>query len=192
MARADVNVLNSKNDTPLRLAIKGSNARLAENLLFSGAEPDKKLKGCYPIHHAARHGLDEVVRALVLKGVDLDCLDFLERTPLVIAVQEGHVSTVKVLLAGDADASFRNDVSKPALHVAAQSNKAAAIPPLIEAGGDIEARTASGQTPLIYAAMLRSCAAMLSLNYQRVHAPTHRVRRGADRSRRPAVEVGRG
>lgn len=77
--------------------------------------------------------------------------------------KKANVSTVKVLLAGGADASFRNDVSKPALHVAAQLNRAATIPALVGTGSDIEARTTSGQTPLIDAAMLGSCAAMLSL-----------------------------
>ena len=163
MAGADVNVLNDKEEAPLHLAIVGGHAKLAKDLLFSGADPSQKSKGHYPIHRAVRHGMDEVVRALVLKRVDLNCLDFLERTPLVVAVQEGRVSTLRVLLDGGADASFRNNVSKPALHVAAQLNRAATIPALVEAGGNVEARSTSGQTPLIYSAMLGSCAAMLAL-----------------------------
>lgn len=77
MAGANVNALNSKNDTPLSLwPSGGGHVRFAKDLLFSGANPDRRLKGQNPIHIAAYHGLDEVARALALKGANPDCLDF--------------------------------------------------------------------------------------------------------------------
>lgn len=125
--------------------------------------PKKKSGGSQYYPTTSLHtSVDEVVSAPILKGINLNCLHFVE-TPLVIAVQKGRVSTVKVLIAGGADASFRDDVSKIALHVAVECDRAAIIPALVEAGSDIEAQNALGQTPLFHAAMLGLREAMFSL-----------------------------
>ncbi|CAM9677623.1 unnamed protein product [Ectocarpus fasciculatus] len=159
MAGADVNVLDTANDGPLHLAIKGGHVGMAEDLLLGGANPVQAgSNGGFPIHLAACYGLDEVVLALVQKGVDLNCRNRKRDTPLRVAVGENKVATMKVLLAGGADPN-----SQSMLHFAAQENKAAAIPALLEAGADIEGRSLRETTPLLFAAMFGSCAAMLTL-----------------------------
>ncbi|CAN0152190.1 unnamed protein product [Ectocarpus sp. 6 AP-2014] len=166
LAGADVNAVDHNTDTPLHLAIGvlGVDARIAQDLLLSGANP--KARGfahdC-PIHVAARHGRHDVVHALAHKGADLDALNGKGMTPISLAVEGDHVSTVKVLLAAGADAKGQMDRLKTALHVAAECNKSGAIPALIEAGADIEARMSLGRSPLWYAAWKGSCAAMLVL-----------------------------
>ncbi|CAN0011322.1 unnamed protein product, partial [Hapterophycus canaliculatus] len=69
---------------------------------------------------------------------------------------------MKILLAGGADVNFRTN-SRTVLHAVAHHNKADAIPALVEAGANIEARDNRGLTPLWYSAFHGACAAMLSL-----------------------------
>lgn len=163
LAGADVNVRDTKNDGPLHLAIMNGHAEIAEYLLVGGANP--LVKGsylAYPVHLAAHRGQDGVLRCLIQKGIDLDCLNAGGETPLQIAVREDHISTMKILLDGGADVNFLSS-SGTALHSAAGNNKAGAIPALVEAGANIEARGTRGITPLWRSAFRGSCAAMLSL-----------------------------
>ncbi|CAM9875521.1 unnamed protein product, partial [Ectocarpus fasciculatus] len=134
MAGADVNVLDAANGGPLHLAIRGGHVRITKDLLLSGANPTQAgSNGDFPIHLAARHGLDEVVLALVQKGVDLNRVNTRGYSPLSLALKGDH------------------------------ENNAAAIPALFEAGADIEGRYGPGLTPLHFAAICGSYAAMLTL-----------------------------
>ncbi|CAM9452242.1 unnamed protein product [Ectocarpus sp. 12 AP-2014] len=160
MAGVCVNTLNATNDGPLHLAIKGGHARIAKDLLLSGANPIQAgSNDDFPINLAAGHGLDEVVLALVQKGVDLNCPNRRGETPLGEAVSGDHAATMKVLLAAGADPNYCGNL----LHFAAVANKAAAISVFIEAGVDVEGRTSRGRTPFHLAAGSGSRAAMLAL-----------------------------
>lgn len=137
---------------------------IAKDLLLGGADPlDRGSQGAFPIHLAAHRGQDGVLLFLVRKGIDLDCLNAEGKTPLRIAAHEAHISTVKILLAGGADVNLRTD-SRTILQATANHNKAGAIPALVEAGANLEARDNRGLTPLWYSAFHGACAAMLSLS----------------------------
>ena len=154
MVGAEVNILNAEKDAPLHLAIKGGLAEVAKDLLLSGADHTAVgSKRNYPLHLAARGGQYEVVQALLHRGANLHCRDSLLRTPLEVAVFEGNVSTVEFLLAEGADVNFRKFFfdNETTLHFAAEHNKAASIPALIEAGADIEGRDDDGETALFFA-----------------------------------------
>ncbi|CAM9983377.1 unnamed protein product, partial [Ectocarpus sp. 8 AP-2014] len=175
LAGAGVNAVSRNNNTPLHLAIGKDHVRLAKDLLLSGANPKARgfARDC-PIHVAARVGRHDVGHALAHKGADLDALNVnCMITPISLAVEGDHVSTVKVLLAAGADAKRQMGCSRTALHVAAKCNKAGAIPALIEAGADIEARMSLGRSPLWYAACKGSCAAMLVLLQLGADAKSH-------------------
>ncbi|CAN0482314.1 unnamed protein product, partial [Hapterophycus canaliculatus] len=149
MSRVDLDIRDNSGDTPLHLAIKGGHVGLAEMLLLGGASPDTKgLDGSYPIHTAIRLGQHEVVRNLVQSRATLTCLNAERKTPLAIAVREERVSLAKLLLAGGADPDFTKASlrRKTALHHAAESNKTAAIPALIEAGAKVDAFDADRST----------------------------------------------
>ena len=163
MAGADVNILDNNKISPLHLAIKGGHVGLAENLLACGADPNAREgeNGERPIYLAATRGQDEVVLALVNKGVGLS--EYYQETPLIAAVLQDHVSTVDILLAGGADPGDTVMGNTTALHFAAKYNKARCIPALIEAGADIEVSNVNGGTPLHYAAIWGSCPFILAL-----------------------------
>ncbi|CAN0214309.1 unnamed protein product [Ectocarpus fasciculatus] len=160
MNGGDVNILDSTNDGPLHLAIKGRHVGIAKDLLLSGANPTQAgSNGDFPIHLAAGRGLDEVVLALVQRGVDPNGTSTGGWTPLCLSVMEDHVTTMKVLLAECADPN-----TPDLLQMAARENQAAAVRALVEAGADIEGRGSIAlKSPLQQAARFGSCAAMLTL-----------------------------
>ncbi|CAB1104400.1 unnamed protein product [Ectocarpus sp. CCAP 1310/34] len=114
----DLTVTGGKEAAAKALIMAGADGhmwehRVAKDLLLSGANPIQAgSNGNFPIHLAACHGLDEVVLAVVEKGIDLNCLNNKREIPLLLAL----------------------------LRIAACENKAAAIRVLFEAGADIEAR----------------------------------------------------
>ncbi|CBN79339.1 F-box domain and ankyrin repeat protein [Ectocarpus siliculosus] len=98
MAGANVNMLDATNDGPLHLAITGGHVGIAKDLLLSGANPVQAgSNDNFAIHLAACYGLDEVVLALVQKGVDLNCVNTRGEIPLCVALRGDHVATIKVL-----------------------------------------------------------------------------------------------
>ena len=76
-----------------------------------------------------------------------------ETLPLHAAAQNNDVSTIKVLLAEDADPNERNEGGYTPLHIAARSGAVDAVAFLIEATDDINAQGKDGDTPIYYAAL---------------------------------------
>ncbi|CAM9242574.1 unnamed protein product, partial [Ectocarpus sp. 8 AP-2014] len=151
MAGADVNARDSTNDDPLHLAIKGGQVGIAKDLLLSGANPVRAgPNGNFPIHLAACHGLDEVVLALVKKGIDLDCLNNERETPLRLAVRENHnkAAAIRVLLEAGADIEGWCVTGRTPLHGAAMFGSCAAMLTLLQLGAKVNSKNDEGITPL--------------------------------------------
>lgn len=166
LAGADVNVRDVWEDSPLHLAVLGAHGGLVKDLLLSGADHSTPgSSGARPIDIAAQRGHDGMVLDLLRKGAGLDCLDH-DVAPLHRAVQGGHISTVKVILAGGANVNCRAKVNCwTPLHFAGYHNVPCAIQALIEGGAYIEARAKKGETPLLAATAAtrtNSCAAVVT------------------------------
>ncbi|CAN0127980.1 unnamed protein product, partial [Ectocarpus sp. 12 AP-2014] len=132
-------------------------------LLLSGADASlRDSAGVSPIDLAVDHSQDEIVVALAQKGVELEGVD---EPPMVRAVRQNHFSTVRVLLAVGADANPVLDYADGTtmLHFAAETDNAAAIPALVEAGANVESADLQDETPLFSAATHGSCASMRAL-----------------------------
>ena len=71
--------------------------------------PRRYDNGEAPIHTACRHAMNDVIRALVRKGGDVNLtLNTKGSTPLHIAIKERHSWTVKVLCECGADVNARD------------------------------------------------------------------------------------
>lgn len=138
--------------------------------------------GWAPIHYAALQGHQPVIKQLVNAKSSVDSLTletFAEvgspqgSTPLIIAASyiadpQQNTQVVKLLLELKADTKIKNGNGFSAFHCAAQSpGGALSLRILHEAGGDVEDRTAGGDTPLSLAAHVNcTCSVNLTANVQ--------------------------
>lgn len=165
MAKANVSIRGRRGDGPLHLAIEGGRVALAEMLLLSGADANLEgIAGSLPINLATSLGQNELVPSLIQAGAKVNRVDGNDETCLAIAMHKERVCTVEVLLAGGADPNFANRAGMRVLHLAAEVNKTAAIPALVEAGAEVDAKSSGHpSTPLYDAAWHGSYEVMLAL-----------------------------
>ncbi len=90
-----------------------------------------------PLHHAARDGDLERVRALIDAGADLDAQGDNGETALNTAILEGHVSVAGLLIDRGADLGARNRGGFTALHAAAYANAVEIAERLLGKGADV-------------------------------------------------------
>ena len=68
-------------------------------------------------------------------GANIDCKDDNGFTPLMVAAQQGHVDTVKMLHERGADVFATNDYGSSAITIASQYNRAETVQYLVEEAG---------------------------------------------------------
>ncbi|CAM9170232.1 unnamed protein product [Ectocarpus sp. 6 AP-2014] len=85
-------------------------------------------------------GQDMVVAVLTdMPSTDKDILDKSGSSPLTVASQRGHLSTVKTLLNAGADVSMRTGHRNSPLHSAAREGQVEVITAILEHGADVNA-----------------------------------------------------
>ena len=99
---ADINAEDKVGFTPLHVAAKSGNLSIVQMLAAHGADINAKTrKVSTPLYVAARDGNTEVVRELIKLGADVNAMIGI-KTPLDVALTEGHDSTASVLRAAGA------------------------------------------------------------------------------------------
>ncbi|KAM5129680.1 GA-binding protein subunit beta-2 [Mantella aurantiaca] len=99
---------------------------------------------------AARNGDDDEVRQLMQNGAPFTT-DWLGTSPLHLAAQYGHLSTVKVLLQAGISRDARTKVDRTPLHIAAAEGHANIVDVLIRNGASVNARDMLEMTSLHWA-----------------------------------------
>ncbi|KAG8560240.1 hypothetical protein GDO81_014854 [Engystomops pustulosus] len=99
---------------------------------------------------AARCGEDDEVRQLMQNGAPFTT-DWLGTSPLHLAAQYGHVSTVKVLLQAGISRDARTKVDRTPLHMAATEGHTHIVDLLIKNGANINAKDMLEMTALHWA-----------------------------------------
>ncbi|KAH0541580.1 hypothetical protein FGG08_003928 [Glutinoglossum americanum] len=97
-------------------------------------------------------GLEEVVRLLLGKGVDMDSKDIYGRTPLSYAAGGGRKAVVKLLLEKGGDVDSRDVYGRTPLSYTAERGHEAVVKLLLEKRADVNLKDGYCQTPLLFAA----------------------------------------
>ena len=154
-AGAKVNVQNSGSLTPLHNAALFGSPETVEYLLEQGAEPEGKavLVGVPPLVMAVTRGESRSVAALLNHRADVNALGSDGETALARAAVLGATDVARILIEHGARVNVRfAKVNHLPLHAAAAHGFLPLIQLLLENGADVEARDASGFTPLLDAA----------------------------------------
>ena len=151
---ADINACTADhNCTPLMLAIENGHTNTVNVLIQYGANVAlTDDSGFTALHYACiDHGSLEVLRYLFENGADVNACSSV--TPLMMAVENGHVSAVTFLTERGADVTLTDECGCKALHYACINNSSPEVfSCLLEKGADINACLNDGMTPLMIAA----------------------------------------
>lgn len=133
--------------------------------------------GWTPLHTAAYHGQEEIVRILLAANSDVNARNKSEETPLHLAAKWPQDRVVEALLAGGADLSARNKRGRTPAHVAALFNRHAILDRLLNAGKTVHVQAAM---PHVTAqeGVPESCACLVST--RQAHGGGNRFHFGDD------------
>lgn len=101
---------------------------------------------------ASAEGYTSEVHRLIKVGADVDATDYENITPLIYAVANNNITTVKALLEYNPDTEIFTNSGESALHIAAKDNMPEITEALIRAETNINIEDSHGATPLHYAA----------------------------------------
>ncbi|XP_049527320.1 uncharacterized protein LOC119458669 isoform X2 [Dermacentor silvarum] len=99
------------------------------------------------LHNAVRHDRGRLIARLVAEGTPVDTVDANGNTALFVAITDGPVSAVPHLLQAGADPNFRCSGGATSVHAACRRGSRALLQQLLDCGGDLRLRDASGRTP---------------------------------------------
>ena len=110
----------------------------------------------YNLMIAASKGNDSEVERLLKKGADIDKESIEGATPLVFAVANNHLTTVKVLLTYNPNLNNWTSTSETPLIISVRNQNSEITETLIRAGADVDQTDKEGVTPLLFAAIYGS------------------------------------
>ncbi|XP_037286115.2 uncharacterized protein LOC119179147 [Rhipicephalus microplus] len=99
------------------------------------------------LHDAVRHDRCRLISRLVAEGTPIDAVDASGNSALFVAITDGPINAVPYLLQAGADPNFRCSEGATPVHAACRRGSRALLQQLLECGGDLRLRDASGRTP---------------------------------------------
>ncbi|KXH51697.1 hypothetical protein CSIM01_04730 [Colletotrichum simmondsii] len=139
----------------LRTAVEDRQLHVVEVLLKFHANEDIRDSQGYLLRLAVENLDHGIVFALLKAGVSPNAADFLQQTPLAMAIAQGHADIVRLLLSQGADPNIPSGSDETPLSVAVMSAKRSIIGMLFGYGANPNARTPMGVTPLELAITIR-------------------------------------
>lgn len=149
---AKASAADSNGMVPLHAAAERGALGTAKALLDAGADPNAANRlGMTPLMYASiPHGANpEMIRLLVSRGADPNKSSARFNAPLSVAAQRGNADIAAALLDGGADPMPSGGYNQQTpLHVASILGKAELVRVLTDHGAELNAKDASGATPL--------------------------------------------
>ncbi len=150
---ADIFSANTKNISPLRLALEGKNGS-EQWILNSETISSTDGSGNTVLHYAAEWRLpEETLELLIQKGCDVNAENSNGETPIFSAAKSDNPSTIMTLAKKGANIQERDNLGSSALHVAVRWDALSAAEQLSNLGIDVNAQNIAGKTPLDEAAI---------------------------------------
>lgn len=150
---ADIFSANTKNVSPLRLALESKNGS-EQWILNSETISLVDGSGNTVLHYAAEWRLpEETLELLIQKGCDLNAKNGNGETPVFSAAKSDNPSTILTLAKNNANIQERDNLGSSALHVAVRWDALSAAEQLVNLGIDVNAQNIAGKTPLDEAAV---------------------------------------
>ena len=152
--RAAVNTPQADGTTALHWAVHWNDQEIAELLLRAGANPNATTElGVTPLSLACINGNAAIVDALLKAGANPNAATAGGETALMIAARSGSVLTVNALFEHGAEVNAKESRrGQTALMWAVAEDHPEIAKILIEHGSDANARSATGFSPLLFAA----------------------------------------
>ena len=153
--KANVNARTDRGDTPLTLAARNDNDNVVHALLSdSQCHVDAKGQDGYTaLDCSCRYGYVDIVRTLVKHKANVNARTDSGDTPLTLAARNKHDNVVHALLSDSqclVDAKGQD--GSTALHYSCRYGHVDIVRTLVNHKANVNARTDSGDTPLILAA----------------------------------------
>jgi ankyrin repeat protein len=117
----DLEARAKNGDNALMIAAYKGNVDAVKALIAKEVQVNQP--GWTALHYAAAIGNDDIVRMLLEASAYIDAESPNGTTPLMMAADNGRVTTIKLLLDEGADATLKNGVGMTALDFARQSDK---------------------------------------------------------------------
>lgn len=152
-AGADIHATDATNSTPLYKALKAENTKLMNCLISNGADINVSgPNGCSLLYDAVKQGNVKILQNLLKKGARVDVISRVyEKTPLHVAISEGQLGIVKILLNHGAKATLNSNQGKNAMSYAVINDQLDIVKLLLDRGIDIDARDRERKTALEHA-----------------------------------------
>lgn len=132
-----VNDLNDDGESPLMLAVRGSNLVIVELLLGVGAKADcANVNGVFPLHIAAGNGDLFVGEALLAAGASINSKTLEGQTPLILAAGSGKSDFAAMLIEAGADVNEVDNAQHSALYYASEAGHTGIVETLLAAGAE--------------------------------------------------------
>lgn len=147
---ANVNSLMQDGVSLIGYAIAQNNMDLLQILIENGANVNYTVGDSWaktPLMTASRLGLDNVVRILLTRNVDINAVDINGNTALHTAALNSQLSVVKLLLEKNPNLDIQNKVGNTALHLAVISGNIDIVGELVLKGANIRIRNNDGKYP---------------------------------------------